>query len=138
MSLDGAIGAFDGSGVIAAIIDSRAGQMSMFVDGKNVGTAPYSLQGIRRTSGPLTSGSCPSGPAANDYHGYIRHIQLYDRALSEEEISSLSKTIDDHRRKQGQSQALSLSDLYRPDRTAVRRGMVVSFAYGYRSILRPT
>jgi len=70
----------------AAVINSSAGKMQIFLNGTNAAEGNYSTNGLRTTSGPLTFGN---GGGANFFSGKLDEFALFDRALAPNEIAAI-------------------------------------------------
>ena len=76
--------------------DGETGKMSLYVNGELIGTQTHvgeiglDPESLNR---PLAIGAELNGPSTDDptaeFHGYIRDVRIYDRALSDEEVTSL-------------------------------------------------
>jgi hypothetical protein len=73
---------------VAAIIDSDAGHMKLYVDGIEACSVPYSGAGIRTSTGPFRVGTNPNWASLN---GSIDDLRIYRRALTAEEIAALTQ-----------------------------------------------
>ncbi len=76
---------------LAAVADAKNKRLSVFLDGKRVGSAPYdgTLQrGIRE---PLGIGNWEDGPPENRYHGCIDELTIWNVPLSDSQIASHHK-----------------------------------------------
>jgi hypothetical protein len=72
----------------AALVDSTAGSLQIYLNGLLVASAPYSTNGIRTTSGPLTFGAV-QGYSWSYLSGQIDEIALFNRALTPGEIAAM-------------------------------------------------
>ena len=77
---------------VAAVLSSDAdgGSMRIYLDGELAASRPYDRSPIRDTTGPLWIGAIPGGAA--DFHGLVDEVQLWQRALSGDEIRSRMNT----------------------------------------------
>ena len=71
----------------AAVIDSDANRMQLYVNGELKAEGPYSTAGIRTSTGPLQIGM--NTPGQWMFQGAIRDISLWDRALDATAIVGL-------------------------------------------------
>lgn len=70
----------------AAVINSTAGNLQIYLNGSPVVTTAYSTNGIRTTGGPLTFGT--DGGASQFFSGQLDEIALFNRALTSSEIAA--------------------------------------------------
>jgi hypothetical protein len=83
---------------LAGTYDGETGRMSLYVNGKLIGTQTH-VGEIRldpeSLNRPLAIGAELNGPSIDDpsngFIGYVRDVRIYDRALSDEEIETLSE-----------------------------------------------
>lgn len=71
----------------AAVLDSDANQMRIYVNGELKAEGPYATSNIRTTTGPLNFGINKVGEWA--FLGGIQHISLWSTALTAEDIADL-------------------------------------------------
>jgi len=70
----------------AAVVNSISGKLQVYLNGRLAVQAPYSTNGIRRTTGPLTFGASGGGKF---FCGQIDEIALFSRALTTNEIAAI-------------------------------------------------
>jgi len=70
----------------AAVIDSPRNLLAIYVNGSLNSTTAFDTSGIKQTAGPLRIGSTPN---LYSFAGAIDDVRIYNRALSELEVTSL-------------------------------------------------
>lgn len=75
---------------IVATVDKDAGQMKLYVDGREVASGNGPPGGLEEKGGPTYMGGC-------DQHGYhingaMKYVRLWKKALTDKDVERLSKT----------------------------------------------
>lgn len=80
--------------MFAFVIDSAEATLKTYLDGNVAASGRYSTAGIRRTRGNLRIGGGTPDMVNAFFHGYIRWLRIYDRALSAGEIRQIEKFVN--------------------------------------------
>ncbi len=72
--------------VFAFVVNCTEGTLKTFLDGEIAASGKFSTDGIRRTRDGLRIGGGTPDVSDAFFHGYIRWLRIYNRALSAEEI----------------------------------------------------
>ena len=131
-------GSFTRKRAFAFVIDSVEGAMKIFLDGDLAASGKYSTAGIRRTRGDLKIGGGTPDVSDAYFHGYIRWLRIFDRALTAAQIREIIRFSN------GET-ALPWCDPYHLSDVLVPGGRAeifpiqdyVSFARMDRAILKP-
>lgn len=127
--LDSKAGDFFEGGVVAAVIDTASNTMRFYVNGQEAAVRSYASDTIRTTEGPLILGDVPANSGDVAFHGLIRSLRIYGRALTPAEVQVITADIGTQRRRATASSAIrSTSDFWVPD-DAVLRGRWASLVH---------
>ncbi|MDJ0837947.1 MAG: DNRLRE domain-containing protein [Acidobacteriota bacterium] len=105
-------GSFDQGAMITAVIDSGAGLMRIYLDGVEYAAGPFSKAGIRTSEESLFIGGIAEKVLGQYFHGYIRSVRIYGRALELDEIRGMTRPKPKNR--------LVAKDLCFPDNAVIR------------------
>lgn len=103
--------------VAAVVFDPASGFMRLYLNGSEAARGPYANTGSLVTGGSLFFGGVPGAEGNPLFHGYLKSLRIYGRALTETEIRSLAGPPAP-----SAGSALRTGELYCPD-NAVLRGI---------------